>query len=283
MRTNYSVGMHTGAYEACSLERALCGIHGAGFDKIELACIYGYVEHAVPERMSEEDYKKLERVLSEFGITVQSVSGHVSLIGKSNVPGVEKKLSSEEILELWKNRIDFAARLGVAVVNQSAGELERKEDYDAFYKYMGTVEDYCSSRGVKVALETHGSMTGKKFRPIMEKLNSKWIGINYDTANPRYYENVQAEDDIENVIRWVFNIHMKDHIGGKGDFNFPAVGDGEVNFHQIFRILQKHDWKGLVSTEIEYEGPQAPKRPPHIIDQDVQRCYDYVTSIIERY
>jgi len=207
----------------------------------------------------------------------------VSLIGKSTVPGVLKTLSTDEIMQLWKNRIDFAARLGVKVVNNSVGELQTNDDYDAFYKCMETVEDYCSSRGVKIALETHGSMTGKKFRPIMEKLNSKWIGINYDTANVRYYENVQAEDDIENVVDWIFTIHIKDHIGGKGDFNFPAVGDGEVHFHQIFRILKKHDWKGPVSAEIEYEGPGAPKRPPDRIDIDVKRSYDYATRLLERY
>jgi sugar phosphate isomerase/epimerase len=282
-KPSYVMAMHTGAYEECSLERALCGIHKAGFDNIELACICGYVEHVIPERMKEEDYKKLESLLDEFGIKVASVSGHVSLIGKSNVPGVEKALTSEEILGLWKNRIDLAVRLGTTVVNNSVGELETAEDYDTFYKYIRFVEDYCSRKGVRIALETHGSMTGKKFRPIMEKLNSKWVGINYDTANPRYYQNIQAEDDIENVIDWIFNIHMKDHIGEKGDFNFPAVGDGEVHFHQIFRILKKHDWKGPVSAEIEYEGPDAPKRPPDRIDIDVKRSYDYTTRLLERY
>jgi len=280
---NYILAMHTGAYEKCTLERALCGIHRAGFGNIELACIYGYVEHVVPERMKEEDYKRLERLLREFDIKVVCISGAVSLIGKSNVPGVKKTHTSEEIIELWKNRIDLAARLGTTIVNNSVGELKTKDDYDTFYKYIRIVEDYCGNKGVKVALETHGSMTGRKFRPIMEELNSKWIGINYDTANVRYYQNIQAEDDIENVLDWTLNIHMKDHIGGKGDFSFPAVGDGEVHFHKIFRILKKHNWKGPVSAEIEYEGPHAPKRPPTAIDKDVQRSYDYATRLVQRY
>jgi len=277
------LAMQTGAYEGYSLERALCGISKAGFENIELACIYGYVEHVIPEKMKQEDFGKLKGLLDEFGLKVTSISGHVSLIGKSDVPGVKKTLGTEEVLQMWKNRIDLAARLGAKVVNNSIGELKTKEDYEAFYSCAGIVEDCCRDKGVKMALETHGSFIGKELRPIMEKLRSKWIGVNYDTANPRYYHNVQAEDDIEKVIDWILNIHMKDHIGGKGDFNFPAVGDGEVHFHKIFRILKKHNWKGPVSAEIEYEGPHAPKRPPTAIDKDVQRSYDYATRLVQRY
>jgi hypothetical protein len=38
-----------------------------------------------------------------------------------------------------------------------------------------------------------------------------------------------------------------------------------------------------VSAEIEYEGPQAPKGRLAIIDRDVQKSYDYVTRLLERY
>jgi sugar phosphate isomerase/epimerase len=286
VKANYSISISTVVYalQGRSLERALCGIHKAGFEHIELASVVGHAEHAVPERMKEDDYRRLENLLKEFDVSVPAISGHVDLVGrKSTIPGVREVLGPDRALEMWKNRIDLAARLGASIVNNSAGELETREDYDTFYKYIRFVEDYCSRKGVRIALETHGSIIGKELRPIMEKLNSKWIGINYDTANVRYYRNVQAEDDIENVIDWIFNIHMKDHIGGKGDYNFPAVGDGEVHFHQIFRILKKHDWKGPVSAEIEYEGPDAPKRPPDRIDIDVKRSYDYTTRLLERY
>ena len=281
---NYSIAISTGVYARLTLERALCGIHKAGFEKIELTSVPGHMEHIIPEKLEEADYIRLERLLKEFDVSVQCISGHVDLIGKkSTIPGVTRVLGPDKALELWKRRINLAERLGAKVVNTSMGEPETTKDYDTFYKYIRRVEDYCSKKGIKVALETHGSIRGKELRPIMEKLNSKWIGVNYDTANVRYYRNTQAENDIENIVDWIFSLHLKDHIGGKGDFNFPALGDGEVHFHEIFRILSKHNWKGPMSVEIEHEGLDAPKKHPKMIDKDVRRSYDFITRLIEKY
>jgi sugar phosphate isomerase/epimerase len=129
--------MSTGVYETVSLERAVCGIHSAGFESIELSCVVGYVEHVIPEKMKEEDYRHLDRLLRDFDLKVNAISGHVDLIGtKSTIPGQESVLGTTRALELWKSRIDLGARLGAGVMNTSMGEPETESDFEAFYGSM---------------------------------------------------------------------------------------------------------------------------------------------------
>ncbi len=280
---SFWTGAYTTPTEKYSLERALCGINKAGYDRIELACVPSFAEHIIPEKMKEADFRNLEELLEEFDIKVTAVCGHVDLAGRYTLPGVEGAVDSEKSLGLWKNRIDLAERLGASVLTTGMGRLETKEHYDTFYKYIAKVEDYCSKGGIKVAMETCGGLTGKFFKPIMERLDSKWIGINYDTADTRYWNGINAEDDIENVMNWIMHIHLKDQVGFKGSFDFPALGDGEVHFHEIFRILAKHKWKGPMSVELEYEGPGKPLKRPSEIDDDAKRSRNFIARLIERY
>jgi sugar phosphate isomerase/epimerase len=87
-------------------------------------------------------------------------------------------------------------------------------------------------------------------------------------------------------MNWIMHIHLKDQVGFKGSFDFPALGDGEVHFHEIFRILAKHKWRGTMSAEIEYEGikgRKAPKRHADVIDNDAQKSCEFIAKMIGRY
>jgi sugar phosphate isomerase/epimerase len=117
---------------------------------------------------------------------------------------------------------------------------------------------------VYVAIEPHGSfsLTADGLKRIMGLSDSKWLGINYDTANVHrvgYPKNAggytyrvvgRRQDEVatlDAVTDRVVHVHVKDMVGGR----CVALGTGEVNILGCLRVLQKHKYTGVVSLETE--------------------------------
>jgi len=268
------LGSSTNAYPHSNLERALSGISKAGFKYVEIAAIPGYTQHLIPEKMSKRDYEKLNEILTRYGLKTISVSGHIilALAGDDLL-----QPNASKAIELTKNRIDLAAKLGAEVLNTVAGDPKNKEEEERFYENIRLIGDYAKSRAVIVALESHGGMTstGKKCLPVIKKINHDHVKINYDTANVRFYEGVNPEEDLDTIIPYVGHIHLKDHKGSKGDYNFPTIGDGDINWNKIFEIIDKHNFKGPFTAEIELQGPKV-KIEEFIIDEAQKKSHEFL-------
>jgi L-ribulose-5-phosphate 3-epimerase len=53
-------------------------------------------------------------------------------------------------------------------------------------------------------------------------------------------------------------VHLKDIVGGKGVWNFPALGEGSVDFAAIARVLEEAGYTGPLSVELEFQGEPWP-------------------------
>jgi L-ribulose-5-phosphate 3-epimerase len=42
--------------------------------------------------------------------------------------------------------------------------------------------------------------------------------------------------------------------GGKGDWDFPAIGEGHVDFARVLEILRGTGYDGPYSVEVEFDG-----------------------------
>ncbi|MCK9177210.1 MAG: sugar phosphate isomerase/epimerase, partial [Clostridiales bacterium] len=84
------------------------------------------------------------------------------------------------------------------------------------------------------------------------------VKINYDTANAIFYGDVDVVQDMEAVIDDIAYIHLKDKAGPKDVWNFPALGEGYVDFENIFKLLKNRQNDAPLSIEIEFteRGPR---------------------------
>ena len=46
-------------------------------------------------------------------------------------------------------------------------------------------------------------------------------------------------DDLKNCADQVAYMHLKDKAGQQKEWNFPALGEGEIDFSEIFKILKE--------------------------------------------
>ncbi|WP_245976693.1 sugar phosphate isomerase/epimerase family protein [Oceanobacillus arenosus] len=137
----------------------------------------------------------------------------------------------------------------------------------------------CEEMGKTLTLETHGNnfATGLSLKKLVQVLNNR-VKINYDTANVILYGDILPYEDLEICVNDIEFIHLKDKLGANHKWNFPAIGDGNLDFNRIFNILESRDYKGPISVEIEFtpDGPSGLSE----VNKSVKRSFNYLKSIL---
>lgn len=66
------------------------------------------------------------------------------------------------------------------------------------------------------------------------------------------------------------------HRGAYNEWNFPAIGEGEIDMPMVFEILKEHNNMCPLSIEIEFT-PQGPKNLEEV-NQAVKTSYEYLKA-----
>jgi L-ribulose-5-phosphate 3-epimerase len=238
---------HTNSYHTYTLDQALDGISSAGFKYVELSAVRGWTEH-VPLEATDAQIDAIKTKLDIAGVRISALSGHSDLTtGEGLVDG--------------KKAVDLCPRLGInLMVTAVGGHAGKEENKSAFLTHIFDLAEYAAQRNVILALEVHGDImaSGAVSLPLIKEINRANVRINYDTANCVFYGGVEAVDDIRAVVPYLSHVHLKDTRGGKGVWDFPAVGEGRVDFARVLRILNEEGYANPLSVEIEFSGEPWP-------------------------
>ncbi|OPZ88691.1 MAG: Inosose dehydratase [Firmicutes bacterium ADurb.Bin419] len=258
-----AIGVVTSTYPNYSGKDAIEGISKAGFKYIELASAPSYFEH-IPRPEIEISKKIVDDVLKECqdnGLTLQCIAGHT-------------RMMKENCVEDFKKVLDFAALADVKFVTTDTGEVKNSDDEKKFYGIIRELGDYAKDKGITICLEMHGGWcnSGKIGAEIIKKANHSNVKLNYDTGNVTFYGNVRPEEDIKYAIPYMGYVHLKDNGSGKvNEWDFPALGDGILDFEKIFEELKAFD--GIGSVEVEFDGKE---RSLEEINIAVKKSFDFL-------
>jgi len=241
------LGGHTNSYHTYSLEEALEGIAAAGFKYVELGAVKGWTEH-IPLDADAKTLGHIQRLLNRLALIPVSLSGHSDL---TTPAGLEDGIKA----------VDLCERLGIDIMNTAVGgHSSQHEDEAGFMGNIHQLADYAAAREIMIGLEIHGELTntGKNAVAVIEKIGRPNVRVNYDTANCEFYGDVKAVDDLPNCIDMMVHCHLKDK-GAEGRvWNFPAIGEGHVDFKKVLKVLKKGDYTGPLTVEIEFWGEPWP-------------------------
>jgi sugar phosphate isomerase/epimerase len=253
---------HTNSYHTYGFDEALRGIAAAGFTYVELSAVPGWTEHVTLD--GTEDVR---RQLANHGLEAVSLSGH-------------SDLTTREGLEHGIHAVRWAAAYGIPIVNTAVGGHASKEESEkAFLDNIGELADAADDAGVVVALEIHGDImaSGRKTLPLLEKISRDSVKVNYDTANVEFYSGDKAVDDLEAIAPHLAHVHLKDTAGGKGVWDFGAIGSGSVDFARVLEILEQAGYTGPLSVELEFQGEPWP--PLEEVDESMRRSYEHLSRL----
>ena len=239
------IGVVTSTYPNYNADEAMAGIAAASFKYVELASAPAYFNHILPlpEEATETDVRDLLAKCEGYGLELYCIAGHTRLLTENGTAN-------------FLTVLDYANMADVRFVTTDVGEIKGEDDKKSFYREIAQIADYAQSKNVTVCLEMHGSWcnNGKTGAVIVEKVNHPNVRLNYDTANVSLYGGVWAVDDMKYALPYMGFMHIKDVGGELKEWNFPALGDGKVDF-DIIRGLIK-DYTGPISLEIEFDGKE---------------------------
>ncbi|MDD5728735.1 MAG: sugar phosphate isomerase/epimerase [Victivallales bacterium] len=215
-----------------------------GIDEMEITCAGMFTPHFLNLRfMTEREMDENAEEANAAGIHV-----HCLNIELGFTPGKE-----EECRNTHLNAFRLAKRYGAEIVTAGAGAVGEGVDtidglkkIAAYYNEMSVMA--WNEYGIILSVEApHRNTVSEKY----EQLVAYWANMpdrlrcTVDVAHITF-----ADAGIERVISFVgdrlVHVHLRD--AEKGNSMIP-YGEGKVDFKKVFRLLDKHGYKGKCSLE----------------------------------
>jgi len=256
-------------YKGFSPDETFNGLAKSGFKYIELS-VSPNCNSGISRFSPKEDIEDVKNKLDKLGLIPITLSGHTDIVDSKK----------EDFINNLKLANYFGCKWFVASVADPHNPIEPnvtdKEVADKINEYLPYLEKY----DITLAIELHGYHSrGERIIPILNLVNSDRVKINYDTGNAIFWGKLSIDEmieDFKNSIDYIGHIHIKDKLGKQDEWNFPAIGDGDIPFDIIFDELNKKSNLSPLMVEIEYtpEGIKDVK----IADDAVKKSYNYLIN-----
>jgi len=254
-------------YKGFSPEETFNGLAKSGFKYIELS-VSPNCNSGISRFSPIEDIETVKIKLDKLGLIPITLSGHTDIIDSKK----------EDFINNLKLANYFGSKYFVASVADPNNPIEPtvtdKEVAGKIKEYLPSLEKY----DITLVIELHGYHSrGERIIPIIKLVNSDRVKINYDTGNAIYWGKLSINEminDFKNSIDYIGHIHIKDKLGKQDEWNFPAIGDGDIPFDIIFDELNKKKNSSPLMVEIEFT-PKGVK-DVKIVDDAVKRSFDYL-------
>lgn len=271
---NNKIAVNSNSYHGFGLDEALEGIAAAGFHYVELTAVRGWTEHLHAD-MTDAEISAVKDKLQQLDLTVISLGGHCNL------------MEEERLMDFEKN-IELAAKFGCEYIVTSTGEAHFGENEtfadDALVANIKKILPKLEQHKIQMVLEVHGEYgTGESLYRIAKAVNSPYVGVNYDTANVVFYGKEYPEEEIKTCAPGVTYVHLKDKAGAMDEWNFPAVGAGDLKLKEFMEYMDTQNYTGPYSVEIEYTEAftMRDKQPGdlEVANKAIADSYAYLKSI----
>ncbi len=211
------------------------------FDGVDLT---GYYFPGYPKVPSDEYLYHIKRKAHLLGV---SISG-TGVRNDFTNPDANKR---KEDVQLIKNWIECASKLGAPVIRIFAGVLNPKEfSWDQIAAWM--VKDiqecveYGQKHGVIVALQNHNDFikTADEVIKIIEMVNKEWFGLILDTGS---YRIGDPYEQIARTIPYAVNWQVKENI-------FVNGKEEKTDLKKLFKIIKQSGYRGYIPVETLGKG-----------------------------
>jgi sugar phosphate isomerase/epimerase len=247
-----------------------------GYDYVEPCVSPGYdllAEAGYYHMVSlEEDPLEYREMTDELGLTVEGVSSHAPL------------MKPEASVNWLRRAIEWTDAWGGEVVNTDEGPRPALVDDDEFaievMRYtLRTVTRAAERHDVTVGIEPHQAYTSdaETFSRLLNLVDSPNLGINYDTGNaylqgndPVGYLEALGPEQVVHLHAKDISVEQSDEERGEvtGTPVGCAVGEGLVEWSEVFAVLEGAGFDGVVS--VECGGIE-----------EAESSYDYLTELAD--
>jgi len=211
-----------------------------GFDAVDITAYYfpGY-----PNVPSDEYLYEIKRKAFLSGLEISGTGVRNDFTN----PDKEKRAADVQLVKNW---IEAAEKLGAPVIRIFAGKLEpkgytREQIEDWMVEDIRTCVEHGREHGVVVAIQNHHDFlkTADQVERIIKRVDSPWFGLILDTGS---YRQGDPYDEIAQTIPYAVNWQVKEKIYIEGK-------EADTDLDKLISIINALCYRGYLP--IETLGP----------------------------
>ncbi len=218
---------NTSAYGGYDLNVALEHIAALGYKKVEIAAMYGLIEHISQDRLNPQEAKNVKNIMNLNGLKNTAFSAHLFL----NRP---------DAVELFLPRMDFAKEIGASIINTKAGAPSGLEQ---FLRNMEQLIRHAEKIDIIIGLETHGDIVnhGKSAAEAVQSFRSDRVILNYDFGNVLINSRGKTDPaaDFQLTTDKVGHLHLKDAVKENTLWRWTSIGQGTIDYQKILAGIKQ--------------------------------------------
>jgi sugar phosphate isomerase/epimerase len=258
---------------------------------IDSYCFHRFFGEVYPEQetppfqMKLEDFIEFCRELDVDGVSVESCfipqrhdAGYMQGIGAmlddygfdrvyawGHPDGLERGQNADEYDQMIK-AFESAQNMGAKVMRVVGSSLmfvhePHQPQIDALVEQFSRAVKIAADFDIKMAIENHIDFTSDEILQLLERVDSPYLGLNFDTGN-----FLRLLDDpikgMEKLAKHTLATHCKDLRVQRGVapdewyfFSATPVGDGYVDNLRLAQMLKDADYQGFLAMEIDFLHP----------------------------
>lgn len=206
-----------------------------------------YLNETMLESLDSNRIARIKKSLSHDPL----ISLHGPFISLS--PGSKNPSIRQHTLKQWKKLLEVAEQLGAGqVVVHALSGVEEIALYDDIWlansmSLWTEIVEVAERLDVLIAVENTYEYHYRSLQMLMDRLKSKHIGICLDIGHINLSRVTMPEEWFSNLGNKVIELHLHDNFGF--DDNHMALGDGCINFAEIFGFAKKYTDNPLFTLE----------------------------------
>jgi sugar phosphate isomerase/epimerase len=216
-------------------------------NQIDAVDITGYYFPEYPKVPSDEYIYAVKRKAFQLGVAISGTGVRTDFTNPD-------KIKRNEHIQLVKNWIEVAEKLGAPVIRIFAGNKVAQSDEwfktaEWMVKDIKECVDFGKKHGVVVAVQNHADFiqTPQHVQYLIDNVDDSWFGLILDTGS---YRTGDPYDDIAKTIKYAVNWQIKEKI-------FVNGKEVETDYKKLFDIIKANCYRGYIP--IETLGAGDPK------------------------
>lgn len=161
-------------------------------------------------------------------------------------------LAEPQSVNVLAGQLAVCARMGVHYMFLSPKHAGASKE--TAYERLRQVGEIAKRHGVTVVLETHPDLgtNADVHRETMKRIDHPNVRVNFDTGNITYYnQGADVVAELKKIVDYVATVELKDHGGQPKTWDFPALGEGKIDFAGVLDVLKAHGYTGPITIEVE--------------------------------
>ena len=237
-----AISINTLIFQGHDLPTVVREIAALGATSVEFAFLKAYAPDLSEAFFTEEQGRRLGRLLQDFGLTGPAVSAHMDL-------------GADDALDGFRRRLAFAKASGAGLVISNASSRSRER---AFFTNMEQLARFAGSLGMIIGLENPGDGedhlidSARAGAAVIRRIGADQVRLNYDIGNVFIYSHgaVRPEADLAHAIPCSAHYHLKDIREEPTGYYYCDIGGGLVDYRKVLEVLAAQAPEAPIGIEI---------------------------------